>query len=113
MFVLLAADIFTMSFKENESLKKYLVCLITIILLFLFSIYYRVYTVDNKRIEYINANANVNELVLPNLPFTEYMQAPNPKSGVFKKRFKLFYGINKDTNIEFVSYKEWAKEVKE
>lgn len=113
MFVLLAADIFTMSFKENESLKKYLVCLLTIILLFLFSIYYRVYTVDNKRIEYINANADVNELVLPNLPFTEYMQAPNPKSGVFKKRFKLFYGINKDTNIEFVSYKEWAKEVKE
>ena len=113
MFVLIGCDVYMIAFKKDEHLVKYVKLIIIFIVLFFLSVYFRIYSVDEKRIEYINNNLNAQELVLPNLPFKEFMQGPNPKRDTFKERFKLFYGINEDVKIKFVHYEKWAKEVNE
>ena len=58
---------------------------------------------------YIDNNKDTEILVLPKLPFEEYMQVPNPEDETFIYRFKLFYGINEEVNLLFVPYKSWVK----
>ncbi len=49
------------------------------------------------------------ELTLPKIPFVKYMQVPNPGNEVFIHRFKLFYGLNTNAELNFVDYKEWKE----
>lgn len=80
-----------------------------ILLTFFLIIYGQVYRIDCKRISYIQVHQNDEKLILPNLPYDNYMQVPNPKTNVFYMRFKLFYGINENSTLKFVSYKEWQE----
>ena len=48
-------------------------------------------------------------MVLPKLPFENYSQHANPDGETFEERFKLFYNINKDTEVVFIPFKKWKK----
>lgn len=82
--------------------------MILLLLICNLSIYRYAYKVDRMREEYIEKHKAEEKIVLPNIPYSNYMWAPNPVS--FEDRFKEYYGINQDTELEFVDYKTWRKE---
>ncbi|MCC0784425.1 hypothetical protein IR152_15420 [Clostridioides sp. ES-S-0108-01] len=52
---------------------------------------------------------NSREIVLKKLPYEEYLWVPTPHKDLWNERYKLFYGVPKDTDITFVSKDEWKK----
>ena len=105
-----AIDMFDYTFncKNEELLQIIKICPILLMTFFLI-IYGQIYRIDNKRIEYISKNKDNKELILPKLPYENYMQVPNPQNEIFNERFKLFYGIKQDSKLKFIPYKEWKK----
>lgn len=109
-FALFAIDCFDYSIGNVKfDISNILKISIVVIMIFFGTIFGQVYKIDNKRIEYINIHNNDKELILPKLPYENYMQVPNPQNEVFYERFKLFYGINKDSSLKFIPYKQWKK----
>ena len=112
-FVIFAVDLFNYVFmKDNKKIDNYSYILkyICIILLSINIIIYGIaFFVEMERNIYIDNNKDTEILVLPKLPFEEYMQVPNPENETFIYRFKLFYGINEEVNLLFVPYKSWVK----
>lgn len=80
-----------------------------LLIIFFIIIYGQAFKVDQERIKYVNANIKEKDLILPRVPYEEYMQCPNPVNEEFLKRFRLFYGIDKDVNIDFIEYDLWEK----
>ncbi len=78
-----------------------------IVLIFLGLIYGYIFKVDYERVNYIKNHKNEEYLLLPLLPNKQYLHHGNPVSDEFVNRFKLFYGIDSDTKIDFVSYEVW------
>ncbi len=72
-------------------------------------IYGYCFKIETERINYINNHKLEMELTLPKIPFVKYMQVPNPGNEVFIHRFKLFYGLNTNAELNFVDYKEWKE----
>lgn len=109
-FVIFAIDLFDYIFKNDKfdliNLFKYM---IVIILFFYLLIYGNIYRVELIRNNYINNNKDATKLVLPKLPFENYSQHANPDGETFEERFKLFYNINKDTEVIFIPFKKWKK----
>ena len=109
-FVIFAIDLFDYIFKNDKfdlsNLFKYM---IVIILFFYLLIYGNIYRVELIRNNYINNNKDATKLVLPKLPFENYSQHANPDGETFEERFKLFYNINKDTEVVFIPFKKWKK----
>lgn len=109
--ILICCEMLSMILENNnEILKKALMTIIVFLTICSFSIYGYSFKIDMERTSYIEEHKNDKKIILPNITHTGYMHAPNPKSSVFKERFKLFYGIDKETEIEFIPYKEWVKE---
>lgn len=109
--VLICCEMLSMIIENNcEILGKGLMIVTVFLTICSLSIYGYSYKIDMERISYIEEHKNDKKIILPNITHTGYMHSPNPKSSVFKERFKLFYGINKETEIEFIPYKEWVKE---
>lgn len=78
-------------------------------LVYLLLVYGYIFKVDVERINYIKNNKDEKNLVLPKLPYERYHWIGNPTDNVFVERFKLFYGIDADVLVEFISLKEWKK----
>lgn len=93
--------------KEVTNLSNALKFIIILLFICNLSIYSYAYKVDCLREEHIQNHLDDENIILPNLPYANYMWAPNPVS--FLKRFKDYYGIKQDTKVEFIDYKEWKK----
>lgn len=85
---------------------------IMIILFIIFTIIYTsIIKVDQKRLNHIKEvkNQNVEKMFLPKLPFSKYHWNGNPYDEGFVEQYKIFYGIDKNINVEFIPYPEWKK----
>ena len=50
------------------------------------------------------------------MPFTVNTHMPNPTSGLWEKRYKLFYGIDEDIKFTYLAtekFDEWAEKFDE
>jgi len=112
-FVIFVIDLFNYVFlREIKKIDNFsnILKYICIILLFINIFIYGVaFVVEVHRNIYINNNRDAKTLVLPEIPFDEYMQIPNPTTEIFRDRFKLFYNIDDDVSLEFVPYGFWVK----
>ena len=110
-FVIFAVDLFNYVFDDemkklelSSMIIRYFIVLFMFINLFIYGI---CFLVETKRNLYINNNQELDSLVVPMIPFEEYMQVPNPNGSTFMKRFKLFYDIDEEKSLIFVPYSSW------
>lgn len=122
LLVLFAVCVFDMIQKEidfSESLNKVItvsssaVCLAMFI--FTFSIYSTVHAYAEKRDEYVKKQAESGNKVITvcRIPYSSYVWTGDPDCSPWDYRYKLFYGIDENTEFVFLSYTEfdeWAKE---
>lgn len=107
---LFAIDAFDYLFEKTElDISCILKISSIIIMMFFLIIYGQVYFIECERINYIEEHNEDSEIILPNLPFENYMQVPNPLIETFNTRFKLFYNINENSIVRFIPYNEWKK----
>lgn len=109
VWVVLEYFVFVLNSRDIFILKPVLVSGILIFFGYLLLVYGYIFKVDIERINYINENSDESSLVLPKLPYNDYHHVGNPRNEVFTERFKLFYGIDEATDLEFVSLSEWKK----
>lgn len=95
--------------KENEFIKVILIGGIITFYVYLLLTYAYIFKVNLQRENYIKDNLDKDYLVLPKLPYESYHWLGNPLNEEFETRFRSFYGINEDTELEFISLKEWKK----
>lgn len=113
MFVLFAIDCFDncVCSKAKNFMGIVKVCPIVLMISFL-CIYGQIYKIDNQRRKHIRKHKDDTSIVLPLLPYTNYMHGPNPVNAIFEKMFKSFYHINLDSKIQFIAYDKWEEEIK-
>lgn len=73
------------------------------------AIYGYSFKIESERTSYIEKHLEDKSLTLPYITHTNYMWYPNPANETFLTRFKLFYGIEENVEVNFISYKEWIK----
>ncbi len=110
LFVLVVCELLDAVVEKESVYFNNVLCMISLCFCsFLLCIYGYCFKVEMERIRYIQKHNSDMELLLPKIPFQRYMQCPNPGNEVFVHRFKLFYGLDDSTELEFVDYKEWKK----
>lgn len=120
MWILFTADLYCLSVKQQEKIDLVLVSILIVGLVYLLSIYGYIFKINTIRENYIKSEKenieeylNENEaLLLPKLPYTDYMQCGNPSNKNFEERFKMFYKINKNIDLKFINFSEWKKVMK-
>ncbi len=113
MFALFAIDCFDNCVcSESRNFMKIIKLCPIVLMIYFICIYGQVFKIDNQRRRYIKKHKEDTSIVLPLLPYAGYMQGPNPVNDVFEGRFKMFYNINSESKIEFVTYEQW-KEITE
>lgn len=82
---------------------------------FMVSIYGTIHSYDVKRAEYVRKQVELGceEITVCKLPYTSYVWFGDPTTEPWGERFKLFYGIDKETKLNFLSYSEFNKWTKE
>ncbi len=80
-----------------------------VIISFYLVIYGYCFMVEQKRVAYMEKNRTAEKLILPNIPYGNFMQVPNPRSEWFRTQYRQFYGLRENTKLEFIDYKEWKK----
>lgn len=114
LFILFVVDLLNYIFYDekykevDKYVSKIIICMSSVFYAYLVGIYGYIYKVNTERLEYLKNNTN-EEVVLPKLPYQKYLWYGDPANEVFMERFKLYYGVDKDTEIKFVSIKEWKK----
>ena len=115
LLVLFVADLMncllkTFNYKDViHSIEKILISLIFIFGTYLLLVYGYIYKVYSERLNYIDLHNGDEVIVLPKLPYKEYVWYGNPANDEFLNRFKLYYSIEEDSKVEFVTLKEWKK----
>lgn len=98
----------------NVSSKIMTVLLLAIGIKFIY-IYGNIAQTNYKRIKYINHSvANKEKIIqVPCYRYESYLWhgTPNSLSGMWSKRFKIFYKIPKDTTLVYTSLKEWNRKI--
>ncbi len=85
-------------------------------LIFITSIFTTIHSYEVKRHEYIKLQleAGYTEIVVCNLPYSDFMQYPNPENKyALVSNFKNFYGIDKDVKFKLLNpqnFIEWTVE---
>ena len=108
-FILLCIEWLNEITKRKELLNLNNALKLIVLLLFIcnLSIYRYTYKIDTLREEHIKKHLNDTKIVLPKIPYANYLWAPNPVS--FEESFKEYYHIDKTTELEFIDYKTWRK----
>ena len=107
-FALIVLEMFDYLVSKNDY-KYTLVFVPLILLIFYLLIFAYIYRIESIRNNQIETNKNTDYIVLPNIPYSKYMQYPNPANEIFEERFKLFYGIDKNTRLSFIPYDEYEE----
>lgn len=82
---------------------------------FFMSIYGTIHSYDVKREAYVQKQVEqgYEEITVCKLPYTSYVWYGDPTTEPWGERFKLFYGLEKETELTFLTYSEfnkWAEE---
>lgn len=94
--------------------RKFMTIPIFLIMMFNVVIYGYTFKIEHERDNYIKLNKNEKELILPLISFDKkYLMYANPNNAEYERRFKLFYNIDADSKLTFISYPEWVKKQKE
>lgn len=85
------------------------------IFLFFVSIYGTIHVYDVKREKYVQKQVEqgCDVITVCKLPYTSYVWYGDPTTEPWGERFKLFYGLEKETKLEFLTYLEFNKWVEE
>lgn len=80
-------------------------------LIFNVSVYAPIHKYDMKRNEYaiMQSELGYEKITVCKLPYNSYVWTGDPSHEPWIERYKLFYGVNPDAEIELVSYKEFDK----
>lgn len=82
---------------------KHLVLVALASYLFLISIYGYIYYIDQRRIDEITVDKATQEILeIEELPYDDYLWMSEPNNDMWRERFKLFYDIPEDIEIEFI-----------
>lgn len=104
---------YILSSKKTIEIEKYItkvfICMSFVLYIYLFGIYGYIYKTNIERLNYIEKNKDKSEILVPRLPYQNYMWRGDPNLEVFVDRFKTYYKIDKDTKITYVSISEWKK----
>lgn len=94
----------------NSYINKVIMALIIVFGVYLLSIYGYINKINSERINYVKAEvqSGKKEIVLTKLPYESYLWTATPlKNDLWMDRFKLFYGVPKDTKIKLISLEKW------
>ena len=108
-FILLIMELLANLTFKNSHISLYLKIIACILLIFNLYIYGSIYVVDAKRTNYLKENINVQNIVLPKLPYSDFIHHPDPQSSWFKKQFKQFHHLPDNTTLKFIDYEDWIK----
>jgi len=117
LFILFVIDLLDYILKSKKVLQtelyinKIIICLSCVFYFFLLGIYGYIFKVNLVRVNYIKENSKKEELVLPRLPYQQYLHASEPRRIHFQNKFKSFYKIDKDAELKFVNIGEWKKHI--
>lgn len=112
LIMIFVVDLFEYSLQETVLYNidtKVLTCgftAVTAVLSIVFiSIYAQINSYDKARIEFAKLQTENNEsrIAVCELPYPEFIHTPNPHSEIWAERFRPFYGLNTDAEIEIVS----------
>lgn len=80
-------------------------------LIFTVSIYAPIHKYDMKRNEYAvkQSELGYEKITVCKLPYTSYVWTGDPSNEPWIERYKLYYGINPEAELELISYKEFDK----
>ena len=78
-----------------------------LIIAFLSFIYWRIHDGENKRMHHILNNKNEEKIIIPNLPFNDFIRNEELDVREYQERFSDFYHINKDIKYEIIDYDYW------
>ena len=112
LFVLLVVLLFAyLVKKENRFIILIMKSLAFILIVFYLVIFFYVFKIDAERVRYVEKNKHSEQTVIyiPRLPSEKLMHHSSPVNEEFKRRYKLFYGIDEAVQIEVVPYKKWKK----
>ena len=98
--------------KGSINIRKISLYTLFIFLIGCLSTYAFIYKVDTERTNYLLANKNSKNIVLPLIPYSNYTWSVNPKNEDFLEKYKRYYNINADTEIKFIEYGKWKLEYK-
>lgn len=78
---------------------------------FMLSIYAPIHKYDIKRNEYavMQSELGYEKITVCKLPYTSYVWTGDPSHAPWDERYKLFYGVNADAELELISYGEFDK----
>ncbi len=82
------------------------------VFIFLFTIYVPITHYDNVRLDYVRKQVDEGKttVTMCELPYNSYVWMPNPKSDLWKTRYKNFYHIDcEDLKFEYLSYDEYEE----
>lgn len=67
--------------------------------------------VFDEKIEYAQAHSDSKWLLLPNLPYPDYVYKGSQGriTEIFDREFKIYYGIDADTFISLAPYQQWKE----
>ncbi|MBQ6623377.1 MAG: hypothetical protein IJH57_02035 [Mogibacterium sp.] len=99
--------------KETQSTKllKGLTCFAACMMLVMSFMFVRNRMVFDEKIEYAQAHSDSKWLLLPNLPYPDYVYKGSQGriTEIFDREFKIYYGIDADTFISLAPYQQWKE----
>ena len=108
LFCLVAIELFDYLSSEYKLNLSYIFAILCLIFFsFYLLIFGYIFKIEMIRDNEIKNNLNTSVLVVPELPYKEYMQNSTPPTPLFENRFKKFYHIDKNVDIEFVTYSKF------
>lgn len=99
----------------NENTKKAISMALSAALcafcVFFISIFSYIHSYDNMRSEYIEKQNSNNEKIVyvTKLPYDDYLWSSSPQNKLWVDRFKIYYKINPDSEMEYIDYKDYKK----
>ncbi len=90
-------------------LKKIIVFISIIWYLVFILIYGYIFKVNLSRQRYLEKHINDSVIILPKTPYDGFVWLLNPSSEEFVRRYKLYYNVDTDTEVQFIPLVEWNK----
>ena len=111
LWIIVAIEFFTLAFenKKIDVMKPIVISWIGIFSGFLIFIYGTSFIVEYQRINFVKKHISEEEIILPKLPYEDFIWLGDPYNKYSDQHFKNYYGVPQDRNLIFVPVEEWKK----
>lgn len=115
MFTVFGAEIINYVMPEGKNASKSIVCVVISSIILIGGIYYgciyhTIHKYDVKRIDYMNEQIEDGNKIIKMsiLPYPDYVWAGTPENDteIWAVRMKKFYGVDENTEFEYISFNE-------